>query len=1516
MVSPHFEALSAFIANGDESGFLHYLQRDGVQVDEKDANGTSLLLLATNYGNPAFIKMLLDEGADPNVEDNDQWTPLLAASRAGALEIAKLFVLHKAELNCRDLESWTPLTWATYKGHVDVAKLLIEEGADVNSLGTFHDSPLLWACGRGYPDIARSLLAKGAKPNVGDKFGTTPMVWAARKRNISAVKALLQRGANPDISGIYCWFPLLKATENGDVDMVDLILEHKANPNATDKDGYTCLAHACKLGYLEIVKSLVSHGAYINTKDRTGDTVLIMASKAGHASVVEFLIKKFAEINALGEDRKSALYWAVEKGHTSVVRVLLASGSDVELATKDGDTPLLKAVRNRHVETVHLLLEKKAKVSTCDKKGDSPLHVAMRSRLKNITELLLRDPRNSQLLYKPNLAGETPYNIDMRYQKNILEQIFGARRLNKRQENEGLMGYDLYSSALADVLSEPSLRLPIAVGLYAKWGSGKSFLLERLKEDVRNFCSGWELEQPFRVTWLFVLVLFHFAAFLGTLFGLVFLRLWVGVGVFLGVLVFTLTFSCSLPLLSLRSNVMFSVANSLKESMKYLRLILAVMFCHPPGQKFHHGKASNEAIPVRFFFTDRTRVSSNSSGLQSIVEMISSLYSSIERECGSLSVRMYRVFKPLPVHSSSQWKFRKLCCVPSFVFLEVTLVICIVLGSLGVAYASEAETERQHTLTALVAVGVLLGMVVVSNASVFSRLLMSLCFGSTRTLRKAVSPLLPTDGHMPALKREVKKLVNMINCLDAWSHMQSRMTIVIDGLDSCEQRKVLEVLDAVRVLFSEEEATPFVVVLAIDPHVIIKAIEDNLHSILQESNISGIDYLRNLVHLPFFLQNSELRKVKVAQHISRIRSASVWVEQEESAGAEYHVMNQNRRRLSTSSVASFHPNRMNSRHKRIWSTESLASSVQTATGGKQHGELPSGRTRCIWAGDLSKVLLTDDYFSDVNPRSMRRLMNVVYIAGRLLKAFHIDFNWYELAVWINVTEQWPFHTSWIVHYYESCQEETANHDDAASLEQIYQKARALMPASKEEEPLYLIDRDEKKFEVFLSFHKNSLTVHQMKLFLPFTINLDPYLRKVIKETSFARQPQAPSAPAASASKPAAVPSAVASQSDPRERFPYRALSPGPPFPFFNPSAGGQIVHPHSVFPEPNLVLRGFMATKIKAALKQAPNIPLHQYSVEDVCGMVSLLGLSKDYSDVFQEHNLNGSVLLCCCLKELKEVLGMRFGDWEIFQQLLLYLKALSQENLHPPTSPLQAAPLNQGAESATPSTSPVTSSHKFSPIEKQVTLEDQTIQGALQTLSEEDADSNGDSDDKETAEMDVIYIKTAKNPEHDSRENIVCATSKSPPMSPPRSLTNAARMVPRRSQTFKETPMRAPFSPPQSPSAKRAMGFRRRLKDLVKSKSIGENLISECQNFVEPNDASSNNVPRIIRTAPSQVDETAFNDSSSSSTEEESRSVRSPFMRQRTVDSPSPEDRRSSYPCSPHHEGNVSFTESDAVFA
>lgn len=57
-----------------------------------------------------------------------------------------------------------------------------------------------------------------------------------------------------------------------------------------------------------------------------------------------------------------------------------------------------------------------------------------------------------------------------------------------------ILGYDVYSSALAEILSEPSLHTPITVGLYAKWGSGKSFLLLQLKNEMKSFAKLTKVE--------------------------------------------------------------------------------------------------------------------------------------------------------------------------------------------------------------------------------------------------------------------------------------------------------------------------------------------------------------------------------------------------------------------------------------------------------------------------------------------------------------------------------------------------------------------------------------------------------------------------------------------------------------------------------------------------------------------------------------------------------------------------------------------------------------------------------------------------------------------------------------------------------------------------------------------------------------------------------------------------------------------------------------------------------------
>ncbi len=58
-----------------------------------------------------------------------------------------------------------------------------------------------------------------------------------------------------------------------------------------------------------------------------------------------------------------------------------------------------------------------------------------------------------------------------------------------------------------------------------------------------------------------------------------------------------------------------------------------------------------------------------------------------------------------------------------------------------------------------------------------------------------------------------------------------------------------------------------------------------------------------------------------------------------------------------------------------------------------------------------------------------------------------------------------------------------------------------MPISKEVDPLLEIDRNQRKLEIFLANHSPVLNVGDLRKFLRCTINVDPYLRKLIRGMS-------------------------------------------------------------------------------------------------------------------------------------------------------------------------------------------------------------------------------------------------------------------------------------------------------------------------------------------------------------------------------------------------------------------------------
>ncbi|KAM7079296.1 kinase D-interacting substrate of 220 kDa isoform 3-T4 [Molossus nigricans] len=1252
-------------------------------VDERNECGQTALMIAAEQGNLEIVTELIRSGANCHLEDLDNWTALISASKEGHTHVVEELLRCGVDLEHRDMGGWTALMWACYKGRTEVVELLLSHGANPNVTGLQYSVyPIIWAAGRGHADVVHLLLRNGAKVNCSDKYGTTPLVWAARKGHLECVKHLLATGADVDQEGANSMTALIVAVKGGYTQSVKEILKRNPNVNLTDKDGNTALMIASKEGHTEIVQDLLDAGTYVNIPDRSGDTVLIGAVRGGHVEIVRALLQKYADIDIRGQDNKTALYWAVEKGNATMVRDILQCNPDTEICTKDGETPLIKATKMRNIEVVELLLDKGAKVSAVDRKGDTPLHIAIRGRSRKLAELLLRNPKDGRLLYRPNKAGETPYNIDCSHQKSILTQIFGARHLSPTETDGDMLGYDLYSSALADILSEPTMQPPICVGLYAQWGSGKSFLLKKLEDEMKTF-AGQQIEPLFQFSWLVVFLTLLLCGGLGLLFAFT-VDPNLGIAVSLSFLALLYIFFAVIYFGGRREgeswNWAWVLSTRLARHIGYLELLLKLMFVNPPELP----EQTTKALPVRFLFTDYNRLSSVG-GETSMAEMIATLSDACEREFGFLASRLFRVFKTEDTQGKKKWK--RTCCLPSFVIFLFVLG-CVIAGVTLLA-VFRVDTKHLTVNAVLIAIASVVGLAFVLNCRTWWQVLGSLLSSQRKRLHSAANKLhkLKGEGFMKVLKCEVELMARMAKTIDSFTQNQTRLVVIIDGLDACEQDKVLQMLDTVRVLFSKG---PFIAIFASDPHIIIKAINQNLNSVLRDSNINGHDYMRNIVHLPVFLNSRGLSNAK-----------------------KYLVTSATNGDIPCSDAAGMQDD-ADRRVSQISLGEMTKLGSKTALNRRdtyRRRQMQRAVTRQM-SFDLTKLLVTEDWFSDISPQTMRRLLNIVSVTGRLLRANQISFSWDRLASWINLTEQWPYRTSWLILYLE----ETEGLPDQMTLKTIYERISKNIPTTKDVEPLLEIDGDIRNFEVFLSSRTPVLVARDVKTFLPCTVNLDPKLREIIADVRAARDQinigglaypplplhEAPPRPASGYSQAPSVCSSSTSFNgpfgagvvSPQPHSSYYSGMTGPQHPFYNRPFFAPYLYTPRYYPggAQHLISRPSVKSNLprdqsngleRPWPRQSPplwpcdsgfnkqrqgsgpasgTVPLHTMNVDAVCEKLKQIeglepSMLPQYCATIKKANINGRVLAQCNIEELKKEMNMNFGDWHLFRSTVLEMR-------------------------------------------------------------------------------------------------------------------------------------------------------------------------------------------------------------------------------------------------------------------
>jgi ankyrin repeat protein len=422
----------------DRSDLLALLVASGSQVDIKDCNGNSALMLAVLQGQAERVKTYLHNGADVDAAESISTSivvndavlpPILVAIHEKHNSALKVLVEHGADLRPRFTKRGRTLLHFAVKTHNhEAVRCLLLAKVDIEARNKEGETALHEVAMKG--DVAHSdtllqlLLKAGAKIEAKDRIGFTALHEAARAGALKVVQGLLSAGADVATRSNRLRTPLHQAAENGHLEVVQRLLDAGAAIHAKDHKEETALHIACHTRCdknLGVIKHLLGSGASVSEPaglDRMGGRLPPhQAALSGFKEAVELFLD--IGFNKGSTDAKGfqMIHYAASHGHVDVLKFLLERGTATSFGTRiEGDRPLHLAARAGHEEAVSVLCKSGANVNIgAWKDGCYPIHYAARSGHVKVISVLHKngakvdalDDQNKTALFHAVHKGQT-----------------------------------------------------------------------------------------------------------------------------------------------------------------------------------------------------------------------------------------------------------------------------------------------------------------------------------------------------------------------------------------------------------------------------------------------------------------------------------------------------------------------------------------------------------------------------------------------------------------------------------------------------------------------------------------------------------------------------------------------------------------------------------------------------------------------------------------------------------------------------------------------------------------------------------------------------------------------------------------------------------------------------------------------------------------------------------------------------------------------------------------------------
>ena len=198
-----------FAKDNNLEKLVELLENNGAKdvFDEKIAKELGAKLIKACQGEEKKdVKELIDMGADVNQKDEDGKTALMNASDKGQKEFVELLIQNGADVNECNGYGTTAFMMASMNNHKEIVEILIQQGVDVNHRDRDGDTALIMASNYGDKEATELLIQNGADVNQRNNSGQNAMMVAyneeIKKVIIDAVKKRNEKtGENVVVQG-------------------------------------------------------------------------------------------------------------------------------------------------------------------------------------------------------------------------------------------------------------------------------------------------------------------------------------------------------------------------------------------------------------------------------------------------------------------------------------------------------------------------------------------------------------------------------------------------------------------------------------------------------------------------------------------------------------------------------------------------------------------------------------------------------------------------------------------------------------------------------------------------------------------------------------------------------------------------------------------------------------------------------------------------------------------------------------------------------------------------------------------------------------------------------------------------------------------------------------------------------------------------------------------------------------------------------------------------------------------